>query len=215
MSRTARPGRQCAYFIGEEHSFEQVCCALEGGGIRLRRFESPEALLAAAARLTRGAAIIEISGMRDAGLTLLPDILARKAISCVVVLTARHNVPLTVAAMRLGAHDVIVKPVTGARLLKVITSAGCAAAASACAMPDLLGELSDREKEVLQGLADGLTNKRIAARLGISYRTVEVHRARLMRKLGARTLSDVLALAFAQRGQVSSFPPPDDIASRR
>lgn len=215
MSQAARPGGARIYFIGEEQSFERLCRALEGRDIRLRRFETPDALLAAAARLTKGVAIIEVAGGQDARLSILPQLRKRKAITCVIVLAPKHDVPLTVAAMRLGAHDVIVKPATGARLLNAITSTGCTVAAPAAATPDLLGSLSDREKEVLQGLTDGLTNKRIAARLGISYRTVEIHRARLMRKLGARTLSDVLAIAFAQRGQVASFSRPGDIASRR
>ncbi len=214
LDQAARPRGERLYFIGEEQSFERLSHTIEGKGIRLRRFDSPEALLSAAARLTRGAVIIEVTGRRDPRLSVLPEVLKRKAISCVIVLAPRHDVPLTVAAMRLGAHDVLVTPAKSTRLLNALASAGCAVM-PVSAMPDLLDSLSDREREVLQGLADGLTNKRIAARLGISFRTVEVHRARLMRKLGARTLSDVLAFAFAQRGQVASSPGAEDTASRR
>lgn len=215
MSQAARPSGEHVYFIGEAQSFEQLCRALAGWAVNLRRFESPEAFLAGAARLAKGGVIIEISSKDDPRLAKLPDLLGRKAIRYVIVLASRPNVPLAVAAMRLGAHDVVVKSAMGARLIKALESAGRRTTVIPAAAPDPLESLSDREKEVLSGLAEGLTNKLIAARLGISYRTVEIHRARLMRKLGARTLSDVLAIAFAQRGQVASFPGAEDIASRR
>jgi len=71
--------------------------------------------------------------------------------------------------------------------------------------------LTEREREVLAGLARGLTNKQIACLLGISHRTIEVHRARLMKKLGVRSLSAVLEIAFAQRHKLPELAPlPDD-----
>lgn len=63
--------------------------------------------------------------------------------------------------------------------------------------------LTSREKNVLDGLLCGMTNKEIGRELGISHRTVEVHRARLMRKLGAPTLSALLIIALPQRGKLS------------
>jgi two-component system response regulator FixJ len=62
--------------------------------------------------------------------------------------------------------------------------------------------LSPREREVVAGLVDGLTNKQIGMLLGISHRTVEIHRARLMRKLAVSNLSGLLEIAFAQRGKL-------------
>ncbi|KQX23281.1 MULTISPECIES: response regulator transcription factor [unclassified Sphingomonas] len=59
--------------------------------------------------------------------------------------------------------------------------------------------LTDRERDVVAGLVHGLTNKQIGSVLGISHRTIEIHRARLMRKLGVATLSALLEIAFAQR----------------
>ncbi|WP_238147194.1 response regulator transcription factor [Rhizorhabdus dicambivorans] len=68
-----------------------------------------------------------------------------------------------------------------------------------------LDSLTDREREVVAGLVEGLTNKQIGALLGISHRTVEVHRGRLMRKLGASSLSALLEIAFAQRRKLPAL----------
>jgi FixJ family two-component response regulator len=70
--------------------------------------------------------------------------------------------------------------------------------------------LTEREREVVAGLVRGLTNKQIGRELGISHRTVEIHRARLMRKLGASTLSALLAIALPQR---SKLPGPQSSAT--
>lgn len=67
--------------------------------------------------------------------------------------------------------------------------------------------LTDREQDVLGGILCGLTNKEIGRELGISHRTVEVHRARLMRKLGAPTLSALLTIALPQRSKLSRGGP--------
>jgi len=64
--------------------------------------------------------------------------------------------------------------------------------------------LSQRERQVLSGIVRGLTNKTIGLELGISHRTVEVHRARLMRKLGATSLAALLAIALAQRDRLDA-----------
>jgi len=65
-----------------------------------------------------------------------------------------------------------------------------------------LDSLTNREREVVAGLVEGLTNKQIGALLGISHRTIEVHRGRLMRKLGVTNLSALLEIAFAQRREL-------------
>ena len=121
----------------------------------------------------------------------------------VVVLTGHGDVSIAVRAMKAGAVDFIEKPFEKAVLLAAIESAfarladmeGRASRAADAAV--LIAALSAREQDVLRGLAQGLPNKTIAHDLGISPRTVEVHRANLMAKLDARSLSDVLRIAFA------------------
>jgi two-component system response regulator FixJ len=105
--------------------------------------------------------------------------------------------------MKGGAVDFLEKPFEKAVLISAIeaafgrlASAGSQAARAAEA-EIVLGALTPRERDVLEGLAKGLPNKTIAYDLGISPRTVEVHRANLMSKLEVRSLSDALRIAFA------------------
>jgi len=121
----------------------------------------------------------------------------------VIVLTGHGDISIAVRAMKNGAVDFIEKPIDKTVLMTAIEAAFRRLDASSDASvraeeADVaLGALSAREREVLDGLAQGLPNKTIAYDLGISARTVEVHRSNVMTKLGARSLSDALRIAFA------------------
>jgi two-component system response regulator FixJ len=121
----------------------------------------------------------------------------------VIVLTGQADVSIAVRAMKAGAVDFLEKPFEKAVLIAAIETAfgrmaaADGAAARAAEAEVILAVLTQREREVLDGLAQGLPNKTIAYDLGISPRTVEVHRANLMAKLDVRSLSDALRLAFA------------------
>ena len=121
----------------------------------------------------------------------------------VIVLTGHGDISIAVRAMKNGAVDFIEKPIDKAVLMNAIEAAFARLDASSDASVKAeeagvaLGALSAREREVLEGLAQGLPNKTIAYDLGISARTVEVHRSNVMTKLGARSLSDALRIAFA------------------
>jgi len=105
--------------------------------------------------------------------------------------------------MKAGAVDFLEKPFEKAALLAAVEAAfdriakADEAVARAVAADVVLGVLTPRERDVLEGLAQGLPNKTIAFDLGISPRTVEVHRANVMAKLEVRSLSDALRIAFA------------------
>lgn len=120
----------------------------------------------------------------------------------VILITGHGDVALAVEAMKAGAVDFIEKPFNDAAILESIQSllntrptiAGDAAKKEA---EERLSELSPRERDVLRGLVAGKINKVIAHDLGISPRTVEVYRADLMAKTGARTMSDLMRIALA------------------
>jgi len=121
----------------------------------------------------------------------------------VIVITGHGDVPLAVRAMKAGAVDFIEKPFATPTILASVEAALSAtesadqpdpAAPMARAKLDLL---SPREREVLEGLLAGLPNKTIAYDLGISPRTVEIHRARVMDKMAARSLSELIRLALS------------------
>ncbi|MBN8829079.1 MAG: response regulator transcription factor [Sphingomonadales bacterium] len=121
----------------------------------------------------------------------------------VVIMTGHGDISLAVRAMKAGAVDFLEKPFEKAMLLNAIETAFSRIAASGDAAARaaeaelILGALTPRERDVLEGLAQGLPNKTIAYDLGISPRTVEVHRANLMAKLDVRSLSDALRIAFS------------------
>jgi two-component system, LuxR family, response regulator FixJ len=121
----------------------------------------------------------------------------------VIIMTGHGDVSLAVQAMKAGAVDFIEKPFEKALLLSAIEH-GIDRLRRTAANRDQADEasvrlqaLTAREREVLDGLARGLPNKTIAFDLGISPRTVEIHRANLMTKLDVRSLSEALRIAFA------------------
>ena len=124
----------------------------------------------------------------------------------VIIMTGHGDVGLAVKAMKAGAVDFIEKPFEKATLFASLEE-GFRRLSRKEATGDrrrdaevrLLG-LTARERDVLDGLAQGLPNKTIAYDLGISPRTVEIHRANLMAKLGVRSLSEALRIAFAAQG---------------
>ncbi|MEM0985249.1 MAG: response regulator [Pseudomonadota bacterium] len=137
------------------------------------------------------------------GLSVLREVRAVGASLPVIVLTGHGDVSTAVSAMKAGATDFIEKPYKKETLLQSIETAfhlievGQTQMSRRQAAEARIAVLTGREKDVLDRLADGLTNKAIAEDLGISARTVEIHRANLMDKLEAETLSAALKLAFA------------------
>jgi two-component system response regulator FixJ len=121
----------------------------------------------------------------------------------IIMMTGHGDISIAVRAMQAGAVDFLEKPVEKATLLHAIENAFARIAAAdgaktqAAEAQVILAVLTPRERDVLVGLAQGLPNKTIAYDLGISPRTVEVHRANLMTKLDVCSLSDALRIAFA------------------
>ena len=121
----------------------------------------------------------------------------------VVVMTGHGDVALAVRAMKLGAVDFLEKPFEESVLLETIEQAFAVLDRTRdmqdkrAATADLIGKLTARETDVLRGLLGGLSNKAIAFDLGLSTRTVEMHRASMMERLHVRSLSEALAIALS------------------
>lgn len=180
---------------------------LAASGHRTAGYASGPAVLAAAGLdgkgLAPGCMILDVRMPGMDGLQLMEELAKRGVTLPVVVVTGHGDVPLAVRAMRAGAVDFLEKPYTEERLLEAVAAAlamgGEAAqrrveAAKAGAQ---VAGLSPREREVLGCLVQGMANKVVAHNLGISPRTVEVHRANLMEKLGARSLPDLVRIGLA------------------
>lgn len=180
---------------------------LKTSGFRVHTYASGVELLKAVADLEAGCILLDIRMPGMDGLEVQGALKDKGVALPVIIMTGHGDVSLAVRAMKAGAVDFIEKPFDKAVLLSAIeqgiqrlkrTSASRERTDDAAVR---LRALTAREREVLDGLAKGLPNKTIAYDLGISPRTVEIHRANLMSKLGARSLSEALRLAFAAQDQ--------------
>ena len=180
-----------------------VSFALKTSGFQVRAYDSGGALLKAAPDLEAGCILLDIRMPGMDGLEVQETLRAKGVTLPVIIMTGHGDVSLAVRAMKAGAIDFIEKPFEKAVLLAAIAqgvsrldhSAANATEANEAAVK--LRLLTPRERDVLEGLAKGLPNKSIAYDLGISPRTVEIHRANLMSKLGVKSLSEALRIAFA------------------
>ena len=155
--------------------------------------------------LADGCILLDIRMPEMDGLEVQAELKRRGNLLPVVIMTGHGEVGLAVQAMKAGAVDFIEKPFEKALLVEALGEgfARLERAATVQARTDSaeakLQVLTPREREVLVGLARGYPNKTIAYDLGISARTVEVHRANVMTKLGVPSLSEALRIAFAAR----------------
>lgn len=180
---------------------------LAAAGHRVAAYAGGPQLLAAAGAEGRGLApgcvILDVRMPGMDGLQLMEELAKRGVTLPVVVVTGHGDVPLAVRAMRAGAVDFLEKPYTEERLLEAIGAALAMGGEAAQRRAEVaragaqVAALSPREREVLGCLVQGMANKVVAHNLGISPRTVEVHRANLMEKLGARSLPDLVRIGLA------------------
>jgi len=184
-----------------------VSFALKTSGFQVRTYESGSELLKSAPDIASGCILLDIRMPGMDGLEVQEALKAKGVTLPVIIMTGHGDVSLAVRAMKAGAVDFIEKPFQKAVLLGAIEhamtrlnhAAGNREQAREAAIK--LQLLTPRERDVLDGLAKGLPNKSIAYDLGISPRTVEIHRANLMTKLGVNSLSEALRIAFAAEEQ--------------
>lgn len=148
-----------------------------------------------------GCAILDLSLPGMSGLEIQQELAASHANRPVVFLSGSAGVPASVKAMKEGAVDFLTKPAKARDLLEAIAAA-CERQARAREqkgeLDDVearLANLTSREREVFDGVVSGLLNKQIAGQLGISLKTVKLHRSRMMRKIGVRSVADLVRLA--------------------
>ncbi len=194
------------YVVDDELAVRRsISFMLKTVGMAVESFESGEAFLKVAASLDPGCVLLDVRLGGIDGLAVQQTLRDRGIMLPVIILTGHGDVGLAVRAMKAGAVDFIEKPFEKATLLGAIGQAQLhnqgreqlhqlSAAAQA-----QLNVLTPRECDVLDGLVNGHSNKVVAYDLGISPRTVEIHRANLMAKLGVHSLSDALRIAFTAR----------------
>jgi two-component system, LuxR family, response regulator FixJ len=175
---------------------------LEASGFAVQTHASATEFLAAAADLA-GCVLTDVRMPAMDGLELQQCLNERGIRLPVIVMTGQGDIPIAVQAMKAGAVDFLEKPLNDVRLLDAVRRAleeGRRleeARVNVAEARDRLATLTPREREVLDLLITGLSNKAIGNELGASPRTVEVHRARILEKLQARSLPELVRLVLA------------------
>lgn len=163
-------------------------------------YATPLAFLQAADASLAGCILLDIGLPGMSGLELQARLNERNVRAPIIVLTGHGDVATAVRAMKAGAFDFMEKPFDGDRLISAIEAALDQAATrrpvrETTEAAQKIAALTPREREVLEGLVAGRPNKVIAHDLGISVRTVEAHRIRMLERLGARHLAEAIRLA--------------------
>ncbi len=175
---------------------------IRSAGHQVEMFESASAFLEKRPDALEPACLVLDLQMPDlSGLDLQRELNAARAIVPIVFVTGHGTIPISVRAMKAGAEDFLSKPVPDAELLDAIERAiarGSRARAERAereAIRCRLGLLTCREREVMALVVEGRLNKQIAAQLGTGEKTIKVHRARVMEKMAARSVAELVRLA--------------------
>jgi two-component system, LuxR family, response regulator FixJ len=192
------------YIVDDDEAVrDSLSVLLESKGHRVKSFGSAPEFLAAAPSMPIGPLIVDIRMPEMDGLELQERLRARALDFPMIIITGHADVPLAVRAMKAGAVDFVEKPFAAETILDSVDAARSRLAPASKQDPTTvaaaarLALLSPREREVLEGLLAGLPNKSIAYDLAISPRTVEIHRARVMDKMGVRSLAELVRLTLA------------------
>ncbi|HTI81158.1 MAG TPA: response regulator FixJ [Acetobacteraceae bacterium] len=191
---------------------DSLTVLLEAAGFAVRAYESPTALLGASLG-TIGCVLTDVRMPEMDGLELQRRLREAGRRLPVIVMTGHGDIPIAVEAMKAGAADFLEKPFDDEQLLASVRRAIAAServrdeAEAAADIVTRLASLTPKEREVLDKLVEGLPNKTIAYDLGSSPRTVEVHRARVMEKMGARSLPELVRMTIAVSGGPASVKP--------
>ena len=170
--------------------------------IDVKTYDTAAAFLTVASTVKSGCVITDVRMPEISGIGLLRRLRELKIGVPVIVITGHADVPLAVEAMKIGAADFLEKPFDDEVLIATVRSAlnrqdsDSKRQAERTNIENRLAALSNRERDVLEGLVAGHANKQIAFDLGISPRTIEIYRANLMTKMQAASLSDLVRMAL-------------------
>jgi two-component system response regulator FixJ len=192
------------YLIDDDEAIRRSAgFMLKTSGYTVETFDSGLTFLQEVKKLEPGCILLDVRMPGLDGIEVQRELRSRGIDYPVIVMTGHGDVVVAVRAMKAGAIDFIEKPFEKAVLLRAIEDGFTSIRDKVRARTRgeearlRLGILTQRERDVLQGLARGLPNKTIAYDLGISPRTIEVHRANMMNRLEVASLSEALRLAFA------------------
>jgi FixJ family two-component response regulator len=174
---------------------------LGAAGFTVQAYSSPEQFLVQHDHTAPGCIVLDLALPGLNGLELQQALQTQGSALPIVFLTGRGDIAASVRAMKLGAADFLTKPVDADELIAAVEAAlernraQRANRADRDAVANRLAALTAREREVFELIAQGRLNKQIAAEFGTVEKTIKFHRANLMRKLGVRTVADLVRLA--------------------
>lgn len=201
MARTAEP---TVFVVDDDEAvLDSLQALLEACGFNVRTFTSGTDFLETGSSAGEGCLLLDLRMPDLDGLTIQKSLKGHDIDLPVIIISGQGDVPMAVEAMRAGATDFVEKPFEEDVILGSIDRALASGRQTRkvegtdAEVPDALSRLTAREREVLEQLVIGRSNKAIALELGISPRTVEIHRARVMEKMGAHSLAHLVRLALA------------------
>lgn len=197
------PSKGKVYVIDDDEAMrDSLSFLLDSSGFEVMLFDNAERFLDALPGLGFGCVVSDVRMPGVDGIELLKRLKAEGSRFPIVMMTGHGDVPLAVEAMKLGAVDFLEKPFEDDRLTAMIDQAihqAEPAAKNEAIAHDIavrVASLSPRERQVMEGLIAGLSNKLIAREYDISPRTIEVYRANVMTKMQANSLSELVRLAM-------------------
>ena len=199
MSAQPTASEQIIHVVDDDEALrDSMTWMLEGNNYKVATYESGEAFLRVINPAMAGCVVLDVRMPGMSGLELFEELGRRRCTLPVVFITGHGDVPMAVAALKKGAVDFIEKPFSEADMLRLIEQ--CLTLERGNRDKRLqeadtvrrLEHLTQREREVLDLIIIGKLNKQIADVLGISIKTVEVHRARVMEKMGVNSLAELV-----------------------
>lgn len=195
------------YIVDDDEAMrDSLKWLLESRGLKVSLYPSAEAFLHAFNNELCGCLVLDVRMPGMNGLDLYEQLQARASTLPVIFITGHGDVPMAVSALKKGAADFIEKPFNDQDILRLIEScmkqdrAASARRAENASVTQRLDSLTQREREVLGLIVGGKLNKQIADELGISIKTVEVHRSRIMDKTGANSVAELVQLVLTSQG---------------
>ena len=197
------PSRDVIIVDDDPTIHDVLTAAFSNDGIRVVSYADGGSFLAAAATHRPACVLLDVNMPDRSGLEVLKEINAKKYPAPILMISGRNDVPAVVSAIKSGALDFIEKPFVPDdvvdRVQEAISVINRGAEAGHFGLARFFGRdlLTPREREVLTHIAGGASNKEVGRNLGISMRTVEVHRAHIMEKLCAKNAADLVRIVLS------------------
>jgi FixJ family two-component response regulator len=194
---------QRVYIVDDDEPMrDSLVWLLESKGLRVEAYASAEAFLEQVRENMRGCLVLDVRMPGMSGLELFERLGGRGVTLPVIFVTGHGDVPMAVSAVKKGAIDFIEKPFNDEEMLRLVEQclerdrSQSASRRQQLALRQRLAGLTEREREVMNLVVAGRMNKQIGDELGIAMKTVEVHRARVMHKLGVGSVAELVQLVL-------------------